>query len=116
MDEDANCNFANFGGIGGCEGDNSEVGSYLDGRSQYGFMDMAGNVLGWVIDWMSGTYYSNSPYANPLGPLSGNYKMFRGGSWLHSGSTLCVARRLHINLPDPSAYYLGFRCTADAAP
>lgn len=43
-DKDANCNFANFGGIGGCVGDTSEVGSYLDGRSQYGVMDMAAKV------------------------------------------------------------------------
>ena len=30
---------------------------------------------------MASTYYSTSPYANPPGPVTGSYKVLRGGSW-----------------------------------
>lgn len=42
------------------------VGSYPLGASPYGVLDMAGNVLEWVKDYFSPTYYSKSPYENPV--------------------------------------------------
>jgi formylglycine-generating enzyme required for sulfatase activity len=38
-------------------------------------------VYEWVNDWYGSTYYSVSPSTNPLGPVSGTYRVFRGGSW-----------------------------------
>ena len=46
-----------------------------------GLHDMSGNVWEWVNDWFDGSYYSVSPSTNPLGPLSGSVRVFRGGSW-----------------------------------
>ena len=74
-------------------GDTSQVGSYPSGASQVGALDMAGNVWEWVNDWYGDTYYSTSPYANPPGPVTGPYKVVRGGSWYNSGDTLRVASR-----------------------
>ena len=76
-----------------CVGDTSQVGSYPTGASQYGALDMAGNVWEWVNDWYGDTYYSTSPYANPPGPVTGTYKVLRGGSWDNYDYYLRVAYR-----------------------
>jgi formylglycine-generating enzyme required for sulfatase activity len=95
-----------------CVGDTSQVGSYPAGASPYGALDMAGNVWEWVDDWYSSSYYSSSPYANPLGPDSGSYRVLRGGAWGCYWSYIRAADRL---FDDPSGGYFdvsafGFRC------
>ena len=112
-DEAPNCSLANFDSDiteGYCVGDTSEVGSYPAGASPYGALDMAGNVLEWVNDWYSSTYYSISPSNNPSGPSNGTAKVFRDGSWWYgSASLLRVSSRLGDS-PDLTSYGIGFRC------
>ena len=85
------------------------VGSYPAGASYYGVLDMAGNVWEWVADWYDETYYAKSPDANPTGPLSGEYRVLRGGSWRNLASNVRVAIRSG-NLPEFRLVTLGFRC------
>jgi formylglycine-generating enzyme required for sulfatase activity len=41
--------------------------------------DMSGNVDEWCLDWHAP--YSVSSQNNPLGPSSGECKVYRGGNW-----------------------------------
>ena len=59
----------------------SPVGSFPDGASFYGVLDMFGNVWEWVADWHVSEYYKNSPTNNPQGPTSGKERVVRGGSF-----------------------------------
>ena len=44
-----------------------------------GLYDMSGNVYEWVNDWYG--EYSSAAQTNPLGPVSGKFRVLRGGSW-----------------------------------
>jgi formylglycine-generating enzyme required for sulfatase activity/predicted Ser/Thr protein kinase len=90
-------------------GDTVPVGSYPNGVSPYGALDMAGNVGEWTADWYSEDYYGVSPAYNPLGPSLGTYRVLRGGSWFSSSRAVRVAFRLW-NYPDLRFDSSGFRC------
>ena len=110
-DQTPDCSLANFDNNGYCVGDTSAVGSYLTGASQYGALDMAGNVWEWVNDWYGETYYSTLPYDNPPGPVTGTYKVLRGGDWSITGYNLRVAARRSY-YPTSRTVSVGFRCAA----
>ncbi len=74
----------------------------------YGLHDMSGNVYEWVNDWYGGSYYSISPQNNPLGPTTGTYRVFRGGSW-SSSSCYCRASIRYVTCPDAAYDVVGFR-------
>jgi eukaryotic-like serine/threonine-protein kinase len=90
-------------------GDALRVGSFLKGASPYGALDMAGNLREWVADWYDANYYATSPASDPTGPLEGQYKVLRGGSWHSDMYSVRSADRQYLT-PDTRDVSIGFRC------
>ena len=92
----------------------TRVGSYPDGASWVGALDMAGNAMEWVADWYSATYYRNQVRDDPTGPEFGARKVEKGGWW---GSVPYVARSAYRHFEDPPTYedhHIGFRIASPA--
>ncbi|HET9911287.1 MAG TPA: SUMF1/EgtB/PvdO family nonheme iron enzyme, partial [Anaerolineales bacterium] len=108
--------FLNYNDI---EGDTTRVGKYYDGASDYGAVDMAGNVWEWVADWYSATYYASSPSSNPTGPEAGTYRVIKGGSWsggVTDASLIVRSSYREWRIPARVDAAQGFRCAMDATP
>jgi formylglycine-generating enzyme required for sulfatase activity len=85
------------------------VGSFPGGASWVGALDMSGNLMEWVNDWLDVHYYETSPLQDPPGPEGGFYKVEKGGWW---GSVPYVARAAYRHFEDPPEYqdhHIGFR-------
>ncbi|PIE79828.1 MAG: hypothetical protein CSA11_10635 [Chloroflexi bacterium] len=89
------------------------VGMYGNGRSPIGAYDMAGNVMEWVSDWYAFRYYREGSDTNPMGPPEGEFKVFRGGSWLSTADEVAPAARANFD-PLVNQSNLGFRCAMSA--
>ena len=85
------------------------VGMYEEGKSPYGIYDMAGNVWEWVSDWYDPDYYQTGPSKNPRGPLRGESKVIRGGSWGSGPRDLRSSDR-DTHVPSARGLGTGFRC------
>ncbi len=89
------------------------VGSFPEGASWCGALDMAGNAWEWVADWFDATYYARSPVHNPTGPESGAQRGLRGGCWFYDATSARSAIRDFLP-PQNRDPIRGFRCAGDA--
>lgn len=82
------------------------------GANAYGLSNMTGNVWEWCGDWFSPETYRRGSAVNPTGPVDGQVRVMRGGSYLCHAS-YCNRYRVDArssNTPDSSTGNLGFRC------
>ncbi len=101
-------NYANSG-----EG-TQPIGGFPMGASPYGVLDMAGNAWEWCGDRYGETYYKTALAKNPTGPVTGNYRVLRGGSWIDGNDYVCRGAYRSIIGYFPYCYdgYIGFRCAS----
>ena len=97
--------------VGDPNGDTTAVGSYPEGSSPFGVLDMAGNVWEWVNDWYEADYYARSPVPNPTGPNSSSLgrRVGRGGAWFWDGAYASTAYHDWWE-PQNTGTETGFRC------
>lgn len=92
------------------------VDSLEEGKSPYGVYNMAGNVKEWVDDWYDREYYKETgEYANPKGPIGGEFKVVRGGSWRDLKGFIYSSFR-NNGYPNSRMDDYGFRCARNASP
>ena len=80
------------------------VGSYPEGASPYGCLDLAGNVWEWCADW-----YRWRPPDGPDGPPLGTRRVIRGGSSNNLAFDLRASARGAFE-PFRRGGNIGFRC------
>ncbi len=98
--------------------DSYSAGTSL-GSSDFGVLNMAGNVAEWTADWYLSNYYqqlasSGQAALNPLGPTGGDKKVVRGGSWSTQPIFARAVHRVDAWGPGDVSTWVGFRC-ADTA-
>lgn len=115
---------ANFNNL---VGDTSRVGSIPGGASQFGVLDLSGNVAEWINDIYDPKYYSGGLSSNPQGPggLSSTNHVVRGGTFQDVEADIRVSKRSSVPGSDPNALIdspewlgtfspkIGFRCASD---
>ncbi len=81
------------------------VGSFPQGASPYGAMDMAGNVAEWTTDWFKA--YPGGDFASPY--FGERYRVIRGGGWFAESDWVRTTER-SASSEDLRNDDVGFRC------
>jgi len=95
--------------------DTIRVGSYPQGASWCGALDMAGNVWEWVGDWSLGEDGRIVPTDNAAEPGRNERKVLRGGSWVDVPDYVRSTHQIEDYVGDRD-FYNGFRCSVPLTP
>jgi formylglycine-generating enzyme required for sulfatase activity len=96
--------------VGRARNGTAPMGSYPQGASPYGVLDMAGNVWEWCADRYGP--YDPKDIRNPTGPKEGQGRVLRGGSWDNFLPYLFRAAYRDWDFPNDRNVVIGFRCVA----
>jgi iron(II)-dependent oxidoreductase len=81
------------------------VGSFPQGASPYGAMDMAGNVAEWTTDWFKA--YPGGDFSSPY--FGEQYRVIRGGGWFTEKDLVRTTER-SASSEELRNDDVGFRC------
>jgi formylglycine-generating enzyme required for sulfatase activity len=81
------------------------VGSYPP--NAWGFYDMIGNVFEWCLDWWGD--YPHGSVTDPQGPVTGDFRVLRGGCHYSDGYVCRAAERRCAGPTDDVPDCIGFR-------
>jgi formylglycine-generating enzyme len=100
-----------------CEGTMHPVAQKLP--NAFGLYDMAGILWEWCNDWYAAYDAGAHAQTDPTGPLSGTYRVARGGCWYIYYLPILSAGFRYYYLPNlvrfyPPENYCGFRCVLPA--
>ena len=101
-------------GAGAKGGGTSPVGSYPEGASPYGLLDMAGNVWEWVS-----SAFEPYPYDAADGredPETGSPRVLRGGSYASPDLRFARCAARSRSAPGRRSPHIGFRIARDQTP
>jgi formylglycine-generating enzyme required for sulfatase activity len=82
------------------------VGQYP--ANAWGLHDLHGNIWEWCADWYSEDYYRSGENKDPQGPVSGEGRVLRGGSWINIARHCRAAVRRRL-APTNRSNRIGFR-------
>lgn len=101
------------GNFGGALNTPADVGSFPQGETALGLLDLSGNLYEWCVDWFG--LYAETAVTDPQGPRSGESRIIRGGSWNSPPDELRCDYRFSTK-PERSYDGLGFRCVRSVSP
>jgi formylglycine-generating enzyme required for sulfatase activity/serine/threonine protein kinase len=84
------------------------VGSFPEGKSRYGLLDVVGNVWEWTTDWDA--KYAPEPATDPKGPATGARRVVRGGAFNGVMPSWVRPSQRYSDIPTTHSHAYGFRC------